>query len=226
MRKSIKVIIVVTLAILAFMLGYLLTGHYEASDTALSYTITQEQSDYITYDNNSQTGFIFYPGAKVDSKAYGYLSELDANVYVAKFPFEMAMMDSDIAETIMSDNPEVENWYIGGHSLGGVFANRYAIENMDKIDGVVFLGSYPVSSAESILPSIALFGDQDLIVGDYTEKLGQFTDVAEIIVLDNANHSGFGDYGQQQGDAELTDEQLDQQRETILSEINEFINKN
>lgn len=223
MKKALKLIGIVILVLVIGFFGYLETGHYNADMAASAYPYTDINDDYITYDNNSSVGFIFYPGAKVDSEAYSYLSSINANVYIAEFPFEMAMFDYKIADQIIEDNPQITKWYIGGHSLGGVFANRYAVTTDQDIAGIVFLGSYPADGDQSDIPGLALFGDQDLVVGDYTEKLNSFTDSDQIIVLENSNHSGFGNYGQQKGDSVLSNEERLAQQEMIVKDINQFI---
>lgn len=226
MKKVLKVLAIIFVAIALVFVGYLETGHYDADSVAAEYSFSADNDDYITYDKGSQVGFIFYPGGKVESSAYSYLSQVDANLYIAKFPFELAMFDTNVAEQIINDNPQITTWYIGGHSLGGVFANRFAVNNQALISGVVFLGSYPAEGDQSEIPGIALFGDQDLVVGDYTEKTSLFTDATEIVVLENANHSGFGNYGQQKGDSELTELEKENQQNTIINDINAFINAN
>lgn len=226
MKRWLKVIlgIVVTLSIV--FIGYLETGHYDANDVAAEYPSSSENNNYISYDNNSNIGFIFYPGAKVESSAYSYLSEVNANVYIAKFPFEMAIFDYDIADQIIEDNPQINTWYIGGHSLGGVFANRYAVRAETPITGIVYLGSYPANGDQSDIPGIAFFGDQDLIVGNYKQKTNLFTNSQKIKVLKDANHSGFGNYGQQKGDSELTTAQIKAEQRAIITNINLFIQEN
>lgn len=226
MKKALKIIGVIIIALAIVFVAYLETGHYNADSIATSFTSTSENDDYITYDKGSNVGFIFYPGGKVESSAYSYLSAVDANVYIAKFPFELAMFDYTVAEQIIEDNPTITDWYIGGHSLGGVFANRFAVANPGVFNGVVFLGSYAAEGDLSDIPGLALFGDQDLVVGDYTEKLDSLSDSTEVVVLENANHSGFGNYGQQKGDSELTADAKATQQKTIIKDINAFINEN
>lgn len=223
MKKVLKIICIVFLFIVIGTIAYLESGHYNPDMAASAYPYTDINDDYITYDNNSSIGFIFYPGAKVDSEAYSYLSSINANLYVAEFPFEMAMFGYKVADQIISDNPQITTWYIGGHSLGGVFANRYAVTTEQDIAGIVFLGSYPAEGDQSDIPGLALFGDQDLVVGDYTEKLSNFTACDQIIVLENSNHSGFGNYGQQKGDSVLSNDERLTQQKLIVKDINEFI---
>lgn len=225
MKKALKILVVIILVIAVAFIGYLESGHYNADDRAAEFTATSEVDNYITYDNNSNVGFIFYPGGKVESSAYSYLSQIDANVYIAKFPFELAMMDADIAAEVIEDNPQVDTWYIGGHSLGGVFANRFAVNNQELFSGVVFLGSYPAEGDDSTLPGLAFFGDQDLVVGDYNDQLSKFGQSTEIEILTNGNHSGFGNYGQQKGDSELSTDLLIAQQDKIVKDINDFISQ-
>lgn len=226
MKKGLKIILGIVVALSLVSLGYLETGHYNANDIANNYPSSSENDNYLSYDNNSDIGFIFYPGAKVESGAYSYLSEVNANVYIAKFPFELAMFDYRIADQIMADNPQINTWYIGGHSLGGVFANRYAVSSTKPIAGIVFLGSYPADGDQSDIPGIALFGDRDLIVGDYKQKTSLFMNNQQVIVLLDANHSGFGNYGQQKGDSELTADQIKAEQRAIIDNINQFIDEN
>lgn len=223
MKKVVKFLAVIVIVLVVGFIGYLEYGHYNADQVAAQYQPTETNDQYLTFDNNSDVGFIFYPGGKVESQAYSYLSQVSANVYIAEFPFELAMFDYKIAGQIIEDNPQVSTWYIGGHSLGGVFANRFAVTNPELFSGVVFLGSYPADGDQSDIPGLALFGDQDLVVGDYTEKTSLFTDSTEIVVLPDSNHSGFGNYGQQHGDSELSAEQHQAQQQLIIEDINNFI---
>lgn len=41
----------------------------------------------------------------------------------------LAVLNSDKAEKVINNYPEIDKWVIGGHSLGGVMACKYAPEN-------------------------------------------------------------------------------------------------
>lgn len=223
MKKVLKAGFILLGILLIGAVSYLESGHYDSDVNAAKYEASSITDDYLTYENNRKIGFIFYPGGKVDSSAYSYLSELDANVYIAKFPFELAMFKYKVADQIIDENPQIEKWYIGGHSLGGVFANRYAVTTSNKIAGLVFLGSYPAAGDQSDIPGIAIFGKQDDVVGNYELKQDLFTDAQTVIEIPNANHSGFGNYGQQKGDSVLSSTQIEKQQQTIIKNINQFI---
>ena len=57
-------------------------------------------------------------------------------------PLNFAMLSPNKAEKIIKENDDIKSWVIGGHSLGGVVAAKFAA-NDKNVDGVVFLASYP-----------------------------------------------------------------------------------
>ncbi|MGL4589216.1 MAG: alpha/beta fold hydrolase [Mycoplasmatales bacterium] len=219
---------IIGVLILAFI--YLQTGHYEATPTALSLSSkADETADYLTFNNNSTTGFIFYPGAKVDVKAYSYLQNIkDTNVYIAKFPFEIAFFNLNVAQTIIEEHPEIDKWYIGGHSLGGVGANYFAQNNPNLISGVATLASYPTEKiTNSKQTFLALFATNDGLVTDYKEKeqlLPASSTQTKIVEINGGNHAQFGDYGIQKNDQIATIDK-EKQHEIILKELSDFCRK-
>lgn len=87
---------------------------------------------------------IFYPGALVKPEAYSPLAKGIAAAghpfYIAKMPFNLAVTKGDAAEEIIRVHPK-QSFVLGGHSLGGVMASRYAVEHADQLEGVFFLAS-------------------------------------------------------------------------------------
>ena len=57
-------------------------------------------------------------------------------------PLNFAIFDYNAADEVISNYPNIKNWAISGHSLGGVMAAKYASEN-SNIKGVIFYASYP-----------------------------------------------------------------------------------
>ncbi|WP_440119909.1 alpha/beta hydrolase [Paenibacillus sp. QZ-Y1] len=51
------------------------------------------------------------------------------------------MFGGNRAESFLAEHPG-ETYVIGGHSLGGVFASRYAAAHTDQIKGFFYLASY------------------------------------------------------------------------------------
>ena len=84
-------------------------------------TVTQEP--WLTFSptqNMSNTGFIFYPGGRVDPRAYASLMNTIASegylVIVPEMPINMAVFNANIADEIIAYYPYIDHWVIGGHS--------------------------------------------------------------------------------------------------------------
>ena len=92
-----------------------------------------------------------------------------------------------------------ENWYIGGHSLGGAMAASYAAKHQDNLKGVVLLAAYPTKELD--IPVLSIYGSEDGVLNreKYKDSIGMAKNLSEIII-DGGNHAQFGNYGEQSGD--------------------------
>ncbi len=224
MKKKILVIsLIIIVIMISFLLHYLLT-YQKADDEArniLGYDNVEKEENYVKIDVNSDIGIIFYPGGKVEYIAYlpllQSLSEKGINIYLVKMPFNLAIFDINAADKIIDNNNDIKEWYIGGHSLGGVMASEYAFSNEDKINGLILLGSYN-NSDYSLDNTITIYGENDLLMRD---DITYDKNVYEII---GGNHAGFGNYGKQSGDGDLEITPFEQQSITV-DYIYEFIKK-
>ena len=152
-------------------------------------------------------GFIFYPGAKVDPKSYAPLcrkiAEQGYEVVIVNMPMNLAILSYNRGEMVINEYSNIKNWVVGGHSLGGTMAAKFASENT-AVDGVVLLSSYPIGDELKNMGKevLSIWGSKDGIVNfekliKSKEKLPEDTTYVEI---EGANHSQFGDYGEQKGD--------------------------
>ncbi len=172
----------------------------------------EEHDGFITYgDGDEKTGFIFYPGGKVEYTAYEplmlSLARSDVFCVLVEMPHNLAVLDINAAEDIRVLYSDIRDWYIGGHSLGGSMAASHVSENIDKYRGLVLLGAYStVDLSESGLTVLSLYGSEDKVMNrekyeKYRENLPKsFYDVE----IPGANHAYFGMYGEQSGDGEAT----------------------
>ena len=180
-----------------------------ASSEAVAVEITEDRALFVP--EKAEAGLIFYPGGKVEFTAYAplmaKLAEQNVLCVLLKMPLNLAVLDMDAAEGIPEEFPEVENWYLAGHSLGGSMAASYAGENSDTYDGLILLAAYSTGDlTESGLKACSLYGDRDGVLN--LEKYGQYrSNLPEgtlELVLEGGNHAGFGSYGPQEGDGAST----------------------
>jgi pimeloyl-ACP methyl ester carboxylesterase len=149
-------------------------------------------------------GFIIYPGGLVDSRAYAPLArDIAAQGYrtvIVPMPFHLAILGYARAETIIKEYPEIKKWALGGHSLGGVMACRYAKKFSGNIDGVALWASYPSGRFRidaTPLKVVSIYGTEDgLATPDKieTSKL-HLPKNTQFIRIDGGNHTQFGWYG-------------------------------
>ena len=200
----------------------------EAAVTALNSTdnvaVTVENDLAVFTPVEPKIGFIFYPGGKVEYTAYAPLMKMLADngilCVIPKMPLNLAVMDMDAAKDILPQFPDIDTWYIGGHSLGGSMAASYAAESED-FAGLVLLASYSTADlSKSDLRALSIYGTRDgvLNMDSYKEYLPNLpTDTTEM-VLEGGNHAQFGSYGKQEGDGDALIEEFEQQVQT-MSEI-------
>ena len=178
---------------------------------------------------NTKTGFIFYPGGKVEYNAYEpllkLLSENGIACFLVKMPFNLAVFNINGAEKVINQFPEIENWYIGGHSLGGSMAASFLGKNQFDIKGLVLLASYStVDFSNSDIKLLSIFGSNDGVLNmeKYAENKSHFSKNAKEVVIEGGNHAGFGFYGPQKKDGKASISSINQIEQTARL-ILEFI---
>ena len=232
-KKRIWTIFLALFAVLLFAF-LLYTGiYYHADSTALAAlesddTVSVVQTDYgWFFDGPSEDEvLVFYPGAKVDERAYSpllrCLAEHGMDACLVKMPFRIALFGTDKAENV----PETDgypNRYIGGHSLGGVVAAIHAAGHSEPWSGVILLAAYPTKTLDEALLLLSIYGSEDGVLN--MEKLSesrQFAPTRYIEhVIEGGNHANFGNYGEQKGDGTALISAGEQQELTV-----EFILQN
>jgi hypothetical protein len=81
---------------------------------------------FMPTQSTPDTGFIFYPGGRINPQGYAPLMKGIAAagylVIVPEMPINMAVFQPNIADEIMDVHPGIRHWAIGGHSVGGTMA--------------------------------------------------------------------------------------------------------
>ena len=167
----------------------------------------------------TDTAIIFYPGAKVEAAAYlpllNQLRQTGLTCILVEMPFHLAIFDVNAAEDVMAQFPDIQHWYIAGHSMGGAMASQFASEYPDEVDGLLLLGAY-------------LYGDYPpadtlTVYGSLNQSVEDKIDYTENVVeIEGGNHAQFGNYGPQKGDLPATISAEEQQAQTVEA-ISDFI---
>lgn len=233
MKKKLKwiglgLVGLILVAVIGFLVWTQLT--YGPTDEALGYAAEATEVDNrIEFgDPDSEVGIILYPGAKVEKEAYAYygsrLAEEGVFVAIPSLRLNLGIADIDAAETIIAAHPgKIERRIVGGHSLGGSAASGFALENESRVEGVIFLASYPISSmVESELRVLSISGEVDGLATqtDIEASRENVPDDAVFYEIVDGNHANFGMYGPQDGDNDSplsAKEQLDETIEQILN---------
>lgn len=192
-----------------------------------------------------RAGFIIYPGAWLDPRAYAPASHAIAAegflAAIVKMPGDLAVQGYDRAEEIMADYPEIGTWIIAGHSLGGTFACAYIKDFPGKIDGVVLWASYPSENYRldaTDLKAISIYGSNDGHPETIEASAEHLPADAEFVKIEGGNHTQFGWYdtspkpaqfGSSPNPFQRGDNQADIEREEqqaiIISETIDFLSQ-
>lgn len=196
-----------------------------AADAALvsdeTVSVTEQNGNLIFAPENPSTGMIFYPGGKVEYTAYAPLLHRLAGkgilCILVKMPCNLAVLDVNAASSIPEEFPNIEHWYIGGHSLGGAMAASYAGKHTNVLEGLVLLAAYSTTDlTDSGLRVYAIYGSEDGVLDreKYDANRSNLPVDTTEVVLDGGCHAGFGSYGTQKGDGIPTLSTEAQQQQT------------
>lgn len=182
---------------------------------------TTVETDVVLKSDNSQylditpknidanTLFIFYPGGLVRPQAYEWLgsalAEEGVRTIIPAFPFDLAITSSNRADKFQDLMSQYDNVVLGGHSLGGAMAARYALNNADKLDALVLMGAFSAGSDDLSgleLPVQIQAAEHDGLatLAEVQEGMKRLPASSDLVVIQGAVHSFFGRYGPQKND--------------------------
>lgn len=174
--------------------------------------------------SNPLTGLIFYPGARVDPRAYAPHAQAIASagfkVVIVPMPLNLAFFGINRASQVMNASPEIENWAVGGHSLGGAMASEFVNTHSQKVEGLVLWASYPAQNTDLStldIEALSIYATNDGLANpDEVLSAGpRLPADTRFVAIVGGNHAGFGWYGPQAGDGKLEIVKLTQQRQVV-----------
>lgn len=174
------------------------------------------------------TGLVLYPGGRVDPRAYApaahALAQEGILVAIVPMPLNLAVLAPDRAAEVIAAFPEVGRWAVGGHSLGGAMAARFAYQSPEAVHGLVLWAAYPVSSGDLSRRPLAvtsIYATQDgLATGpEIAASRLLLPGDTEWIAIEGGNHAQFGWYGVQAKDGAATISREAQQQQIVAATL-------
>jgi hypothetical protein len=174
------------------------------------------------------TGFIIYPGGRVDYRAYAPAAQAIAEegylVVIVRMPLNLAVFKPQAAAGVIAAHPEIKHWAIGGHSLGGAMAANFVYTHPGAAEGLVLWASFPAGSNDLSRSDVRVLSISATLDGLSTpEKIA----VSRLLlpggtnwmVIEGGNHAQFGWYGAQAGDNPASITRQEQQARIVQATV-------
>lgn len=236
----------IILSIIVVLLGLLVGGfflyvnnYYKADSDAVEALKSNDDvtvinnEEYISFipKDNYNNAIIFYQGAKVEAEAYApllkLLAENDIACYAIKTTFRLSFFDvGDYSDIYHKEKHDNINYYVMGHSLGGVISSIAAKKYSNICRGIILLASYLNSDiSDTALKVLSIYGSNDQILNmdSYENSKEYAPDNFIERRIDGGIHSYFGSYGIQNGDGKPYIEkafQIEKTKDYIIEFIN------
>lgn len=238
--KLLELVKSITLLFLCLVIGgyfFIESKTYEAMPKAME-EFKQEnvvvEDKVIIFNPISEpvANLVFYQGGLVETESYAVLGHLLADegirVFMPKMSMNLSILNINAFDNIYKKYNDGNDWFIGGHSLGGASASIYVSKNKDiDIKGIFFLGAYPSENSDlSQLPlsvvSINATNDQIINNTSYLKTKSLLPSNTVFVDIKGGNHSNYGYYGLQKGDGE-SEISREEQHEQVVNALLEMI---
>jgi pimeloyl-ACP methyl ester carboxylesterase len=238
MRKSLRILLVIIGLLVVITGAFIAWGETPAKPMPQALAALKSDSqvnistgNWLVFSpaaSNPTTGFIVYPGGRVDYRAYapqaraiaaqGYL------VVIVHVPLNLAVLNPAAAADVIAAYPQVRTWAVGGHSLGGAMAASFTATHSDLVRGLVLWASYPAGSndlSKSDLKVISISGTLDGLAtpAKITSSRALLPADTTWVVIEGGDHAQFGWYGQQAGDNPAAISREDQQAQIVQATV-------
>jgi hypothetical protein len=233
-----RILLAVLGLLIVLMIGFVAWGSIPAQPMpeALAALQSNQQAnvttgEWLTFqpaDVQPSTGFIIYPGGRVDYRAYAPVAQAIADqgylVVIVHMPLNLAVFNPGAAEGVLAAHPEIKHWAVGGHSLGGSMAANFVFTHPDAVDGLVLWASYPAASNNLSLAGVRVLSISGTLDGLSTpEKISASRPLLPAdtvwVPIAGADHAQFGWYGPQSGDNPATITREEQQQQIVQATI-------
>lgn len=229
LKRSFNINFTIALTIILLVIDILFdfANYNKANSLAKDYLNSTNEVNVVKTDfgyqfdgSGSDDAIIFYPGAKVECEAYApllfNLAKDGIDTFLIDMPFNYPFFGINKASSVL-DNYNYNNYYMMGHSLGGVMASTFLLKNESQFDGIIFLASYSTKKLPDNIKVLSIYGTDDgcLNINEYEKNKTNFPPSYKEIIIKGGNHSQFGSYGTQADDNDAKISFEDQQQITI-----------
>lgn len=244
--KRFVLIVVVTILLLAGGFVFWAESAYPPQSAALAALVSDDKvtvtktKEYIAFApsaSDSQppsTGFILYPGGRVDYRAYAPVLHkiAEQGYFVALVPvrLNLAVFDLEAGAAVLAGFPQIQTWAAGGHSLGGAGAVSLVTNHLE-VTGLVFFAFTPVDDSLKNKPVrvLSVIGSLDGLFSPENIAASRPMLPADslFVIIEGGNHAQFGDYGFQKGDriAAIRPEAQWQQAAQVVADFLQSLNR-
>lgn len=118
-------------------------------------------------------------------------------------PGNLAVLDINAADGIQEQYPEIDHWYMAGHSLGGSMAAAYLEKHTEEFDGLILLAAYSTKDIKNSGKDVlSVYGSEDKVLqmDSYEKYRKNLPDYFTEQIIPGGCHAYFGSYGPQDGD--------------------------
>jgi hypothetical protein len=171
------------------------------------------------------SGFIFYPGGRVDGRSYAPAARAIAAaghlVVIPSMPLNLAVFAPNRAVEVQAAYPTITTWGIGGHSLGGAMAASFVFRQAGTVDTLVLWASFPAENQSladrTALTVASIYGTLDGLatVDEIEQSRSLLPPDTTFVPIVGGNHAQFGWYGDQRGDNPATISRVEQQEQAV-----------
>lgn len=202
-------------------------------------SVTVSRGRWLVFDPKGarpRTGLVFHPGGYVDPEAYARLFHEIAGkggvrCVVVPGPQRTPIANRFSTDQVIAAYPDIDRWFIAGHSQGGAVAALYLRDRLDqpfyqgKIAGLVFLGFFVFdrhSLAARALPCLSVYGDRDGHADRFEPNEKNLPRGARVLCIAGGNHGQFGAYRFHFGDRPAAIPR-ERQQDVAIEAIVEFV---
>ena len=195
---------------------------------------------FVPPSTSGHAALVFICGSGIAAEAYAPLlrpvAEEGFPVFVVRLPYRFAPLEShkraaiDRARGVIAAHPEVKQWVIAGHSLGGALAARMARLDSASLSAMVLVATtHPKDDDLSFLriPVTKIYASNDGVAPPdrVLGNRGLLPSHTKWVEIAGGNHSQFGRYGHQLFDGTATISREEQEaltRSAILDVLAEI----